>query len=222
MLLLGHRGASDYAAENTIEAFELALQHGCHGFEFDVRVAADGEAVICHDSQIRRRRIAEHSCAELLARAPALPTLRQILARFSERAYLYIELKVEGLEGALLRALEEHPPRCGYVVGSFFPSVLQAVHRRDASIRLGYICRTRKELPRWRDLPVVAVMPQHRLLNTALIQELHAAGKQIITWTVNRPSEMRSLSAAGLDGILSDDTALLCKTVSRLPSPVPR
>ncbi len=37
-LLLGHRGAKSYAPENTIEAFELALQHGCDGFEFDVRL----------------------------------------------------------------------------------------------------------------------------------------------------------------------------------------
>jgi glycerophosphoryl diester phosphodiesterase len=108
------------------------------------------------------------------------------------------------------------------VVASFLPEALQAVHRRDASIPLGYICRTRRHLPRWRDLPVVAVMPQYRLLSGALIDELHAAGKQIITWTVNRPAEMRSLAIAGLDGIVSDDTALLCKTVSRLPSPVSR
>ena len=47
-LLLGHRGmrGSPEVKENTIEAFDLALQHGCHGFEFDVRLTGDRRAVI--------------------------------------------------------------------------------------------------------------------------------------------------------------------------------
>ena len=57
-LLLGHRGAKSYAPENTIEAFELALQHGCDGFEFDVRFTADAQAVICHDPKFNRVEIA--------------------------------------------------------------------------------------------------------------------------------------------------------------------
>jgi len=51
-LLLGHRGARRKAPENTLTAFDLALAHGCDGFEFDVRCTADRYFVLCHDLQI--------------------------------------------------------------------------------------------------------------------------------------------------------------------------
>ena len=52
-LLLGHRGAcaSKSVPENTPASFDLALTHGCDGFEFDVRLTADKQAVVCHDPQ---------------------------------------------------------------------------------------------------------------------------------------------------------------------------
>ena len=53
-LLLGHRGARASAGipENTLASFDLALQHGCDGFEFDVRLTACGTAVVCHDAKV--------------------------------------------------------------------------------------------------------------------------------------------------------------------------
>ena len=51
-LLLGHRGASKDAPENTVTAFELALSQGCDGVEFDVRRTSDGQLVICHDAAL--------------------------------------------------------------------------------------------------------------------------------------------------------------------------
>ncbi|MBZ5549684.1 MAG: glycerophosphodiester phosphodiesterase [Acidobacteriia bacterium] len=60
-LLLGHRGAraSRNIPENTLASFELCLQHGCDGFEFDVRRSADGAAVICHDAKYNGMEIAK-------------------------------------------------------------------------------------------------------------------------------------------------------------------
>jgi glycerophosphoryl diester phosphodiesterase len=104
-LLLGHRGARRAASENTLAAFELALAHGCDGFEFDVRATADGVPVICHDPEVANLAIDRCSFAQLTARRPDLPELNQVLERFASRAYLYIELKVGGLEDAVLAAL---------------------------------------------------------------------------------------------------------------------
>ncbi len=70
-LLLGHRGAKSYAPENTIEAFELALQHGCEGLEFDVRLTADQQAVICHDPKFNRVEIARSRAPEVAGVADA-------------------------------------------------------------------------------------------------------------------------------------------------------
>jgi glycerophosphoryl diester phosphodiesterase len=217
VLLLGHRGARRCAAENTIAAFELCLAHGCDGFEFDVRRSADGAAVICNDERIGGAAVVEASYAELLRRQPSLATLDQVLERFSARAYLYIELKTEGAEEALLRALALHPPQRGFVVASFVPEIIQAVHARDGSLPLGLIADTRRSLFEWRNLPVSAVMPHHSLANHEVIGELRAAGKFVFPWTVNRASQMKALAASGVEGLLSDDTALLVQTLRPAP-----
>src|ERR1017187_5379557 len=105
-LLLGHRGARTVRRipENTLASFELCLQHGCDGFEFDVRLSADGQAVICHDATIGGMKIANTASKSL-----ALPTLEDVLEQFADRAFLDIELKVAGLESHVLAELRKHP-----------------------------------------------------------------------------------------------------------------
>src|SRR3954462_1480324 len=100
-ILLGHRGASKYLPENTFSAFDLALQHGCDGFEFDVRLTSDFHAVICHGPRFAGITIAKKTASRLRV----LPHLNNVLARYSGRAFLDIELKVSGLEQCLLSAI---------------------------------------------------------------------------------------------------------------------
>jgi glycerophosphoryl diester phosphodiesterase len=208
-LLLGHRGAPRYAAENTIEAFELALKHGCDGFEFDVRRTADGVPVVCHGARLQHRVVSRATLDGLLRRSPQLPSLHDVLARFARRCFLYIEIKVTGLEDCVLRLLDANSPERGFVVASFLPEVIEAFRARDSKVPLGFICGKERELPRWLELPVQVVMPRHPLITPELVQQMHAKGKQVITWTLNSERRMRAVAAAGVDGIVSDDTALL-------------
>ena len=119
-LLLGHRGAraAKSIPENTLASFDQALADGCDGFEFDVRLTADDEAVVCHDPVVRGMEIARTPSATL-----GLPTLDEVLGAFSARAFLDIELKVSGLESETIRLLRQHPPQKGYVVSSFLPQI---------------------------------------------------------------------------------------------------
>jgi glycerophosphoryl diester phosphodiesterase len=213
MLLLGHRGASRYAPENTLAAFEVALAHGAHGIEFDLRACTDGHVVVCHDSRLNRRTIARSSWPELFAECPDLALVEQVLARFSSRAYLYLDVKVPGLEDAILSLLRKHPPERGYVVASTLPDVIAAFHQRDPGIPLGFVATNRWVLPRWRRLPVCVVMPQYELITSALVEEIHKANKEVFAWTVNEAVSMRSLAKLGVDGILSNDTRLLTRTL---------
>jgi glycerophosphoryl diester phosphodiesterase len=211
-LLLGHRGTrvSDAAAENTLAAFDLALQFGCDGFEFDVRRTACGRAVICHDEEIEGINVAAAACGQL----ESLPCLEDVLSRYAASAFMDIELKVPGLESDLLLALRAHPPQRGYVVSSFLPEVLLELRARSAEVALGFICDRKKTLERWRDLPAEYVIPKHTLITSKLVQEVHAAGKAIFTWTVNDKKAMQRLADWGVDGIISDDPQLLVKTLS--------
>lgn len=210
LLLLGHRGARGHreVAENSFESFDLALQHGCDGFEFDVRKSRDGEAVICHDPKSHGRAILRADAAQL-----RLPTLLALLERYRRRAFLDIELKVPGLEEKTLAALRDHRPEKGYVISSFLAPVLINIALLDSRAPLGIICGNRAQLSRWPDLPVQCVMVEQKLVHRNLVEEVHGAGKKIMVWTVNRVPSMARLAKFGVDGIISDHTVRLVNTL---------
>ena len=209
-LLLGHRGARAVRSipENTLESFDRALADGCDGFEFDVRLTADEEAVVCHDARISGYEVSRTPAKQL----DRLPRLRDVLQRYRS-SFLDIELKVKGLEKITLDLFLRHKPLRGFVVSSFQPGTLKSVRALDASILLGLICEFENQLRLWSELPVQYVIPHHALLDAELVRKIKGAGKKIIVWTVNVPEDMRRFADLGVDGIISDDTSLLCRTI---------
>lgn len=130
MLIIGHRGASAVAPENTLVAFERALLDGADGIEFDVRLARDRVAVVIHDETLRRTALREGNVASLSSvelsevdvgtwfnlRHPTaarteyalakVPTLAQVMELFvgAGNSRLYVEMKCEADEGGQLAA----------------------------------------------------------------------------------------------------------------------
>lgn len=211
-LLLGHRGARGEKSipENTLASFDLALASGCDGFEFDVRLSADGQGVICHDANTGGINIAQAS-----ARESALPLLREVLNRYQRTAFLDIELKVAGLEAITADLLRSLSPARGFVVSSFLPSVLEALHSIDTTIPLGLICETQAELIRWPQLPVDYVIPHYKLLDRELVDRMKSAGKKVLVWTVNLRADMKRFSQWGVNGIISDHPEQLILALNR-------
>jgi glycerophosphoryl diester phosphodiesterase len=209
-LLLGHRGARAVQSipENTIASFDRALADGCDGFEFDVRLTEDEEAVVCHDAKV-----AGYDVSRTLAKqASQLPRLRDVLQRYRD-SFLDIELKVKGLERILLDLFLRHKPRHGFVVSSFQPGALKSVRALDATIPLGLICESKTQLRLWSELPVQYVIPHYDLAEPDLIRKIKGAGKKVFVWTVNDSANMQRFAEYGVDGIISDDTELLCRTL---------
>jgi len=199
-LLLGHRGARGVknVAENTLASFDLALSHGCHGFEFDVRLTGDAQALICHDPTTHGLEISQHPAQSL-----ALPSLRDVLARYQSTAFLDIELKVPGLERITVDLLRQSPPSRGFVVSSFIPEVLTGIYNLDKTIPLGLICETKVQLSLWNELPVSYVIPHYKLLSQRLLREI-SKRKKVFVWTVNAPAAINRFLSWGVDGIISD------------------
>ncbi len=212
-LLLGHRGAraTRFIPENTIASFDLALEHGCDGLEFDVRLTADRRAVLCHDPRAEGIEVALANAGEL----EELPPFEDVMARYQRSAFLDIELKVSGLAEKVAAALKTHPPVRGNVVSSFLPGVLQEVRALDSGIPLGLIADRAEELFRWPDLEVHYVIPHQKLVNQELIERVHGAGKKLFVWTVNDREAMVRFADWGADGIISDDTELLGRMVGK-------
>jgi glycerophosphoryl diester phosphodiesterase len=161
---------------------------------------------------LRRHTLKQIQTAAASAKAQ-LPTLDDVLARYSRSAFLNIEVKVRGIEAELLRALHRHRPQRGYLVSSFLPSVVRKLHRMDRSLPLGIICRSRWQLRRWKKLPVSFVVPHYSLLSEKLVERMHTAGKKVATWTVNDPRLILRVAQQGVDAVISDNTKLLVRTL---------
>jgi len=207
-LLLGHRGARATASvpENTLASFDLCLQQGCDGFEFDVRGTADGAAVVCHDADFRGLGLSETASSDLVfwQEQGFLPELGEVLRRYGPLCFLDIEIKVAGIEARVLELLRLYPPRRGFVVTSFLPEVLAQIRTLDATIELGFLWDQATDV--WRDIAVSWTLPELDLMDAELASSLRAAGKRIGVWTVNRPGDMIRAADLGAEILIADDT----------------
>jgi len=190
-----------------LASFDRAMAEGCDGFEFDVRLTADRQAVICHDPEIGKLQIASAKAEQL----SGLPRFEDVLARY-RHAFLDIELKVPGLERIVVEPVRKVRLE-RFVISSFLPELLKTLHALDPGLPLGLICETETQLQRWPKLPVQYVIPHYKLARLSLIRELHEAGKKVMVWTVNRPGDMKQFTEWGVDGIISDDAKLLGQTL---------
>src|SRR5271167_5118422 len=132
-LLLGHRGAgaSSSVPENTLPSFDLALEHGCDGFEFDVRLTSSGRSIVCHGPKVDGITVSQATANQLVH----FPPLEDVLQRYCQRAFLDIELKVPGLESKLLDSLREYRMEENYVVSSFLIEVVMELKIRSAKVQ---------------------------------------------------------------------------------------
>jgi glycerophosphoryl diester phosphodiesterase len=208
-LLLGHRGARAVRSvpENTLASFDRALADGCDGFEFDVRLTEDEEAVVCHDAKVSGYDVSRTPAKQLAQ----LPRLRDVLQRYRD-SFLDMEMKVKGLERIVLDLFLRHKPRRGFVVSSFQPGTLKSLHALDHTIPLGLICEFKNQLRLWNELPVQYVILHSDLAEPELVRKIKGAGKKVLVWTVNAPADMQRFAECA-DGIISDDTSLLCRTL---------
>ena len=130
-------------------------------------------------------------------------------AEFDEGRF---ELKVAGHEESIVAALHASQPQRGFTVSSFLPDVLIRVHEIDEQLPLGFICDRSDRMDLWRQLPIRVFLPRCDFVGPERVDELHRLGYQLMTWTVNTERQMRQLTAWGVDGLISDNPQLLCRT----------
>ena len=143
---IGHRGAAALAPENTLRAFDVAVELGVDLVEFDVLALADGTLVLAHSDDLReithgaaRGRVGRRTLAELRRLAPDLPTLDDALAHLAgvPRVGLHLDLKSPAFEAPVVEALRSHGLLDRTLVASFFPESLLAVAALEPALRLG-------------------------------------------------------------------------------------
>jgi glycerophosphoryl diester phosphodiesterase len=160
-LIIGHRGASALAPENTLAAFRRAIADGADGIEFDVRLSRDGVAAVIHDATLERTgltklKVSQLTAAELQSvdvgswfKSPSpgqfqqerVPLLQQVFDLLEAgNGKLYLEMKAESgtgpeLAAEVVRMIRESSIGDRVIVECFDLSLLQAVKLIDANIR---------------------------------------------------------------------------------------
>ena len=228
-LWLAHRGAGKQAPENTLAAFRMGVGFGFRAFECDVKLSRDGQAFLLHDDTLDRTTSGQGSPASAdwaqLSKLDAgswhsppfaaepLPRLTQVAAFcHANGCALNIEIKpCPGEEARTGAAVAREAARLWAgalppLLSSFQPEALTAA--RDAEPALPRALLLDKLWDGWPEaaesLGVVAVITNYRLMDSALIERLHAQGWRALVYTVNDAATAERLIADGIDGIITD------------------
>ena len=229
-VVFAHRGASAYAPENTMAAFQLALEQGAQAIEFDVKLSADEEIVVIHDPTVNRTTNASGNVARLpLAalreldagswfgaafRGEKIPTLHEVLAAFGQMLLLNIELTnyitpFDALVPKVVDLIQKYGVEQNILFSSFYPHNLVRAARLLPSVPRAQAIwpgRAGGWQRAWgRMIDVQAEHPWLGDVNAATIENAHQHKRRIHAWTVNDPVEMRRLNALHIDGIFTDD-----------------
>ncbi len=233
--VIAHRGASGHAPENTLAAFERAVQLGATFIETDLRLTRDARFVAIHDPTLERTTngtgmVHDFTLAELKQLDAGkwfdrefmderVPTLEEIL-EFSRKydVVFYLELKYDaawGMHHGLVAALRNVESAARTVVISFDPATVRAVHELDPSLMTGLLCeKTDPEFVKIAShIGARQICAASSILTPELSAEAHRTDLHVITWTVNSADEMRTMIASGVDGIMTDYPDRLLATI---------
>jgi glycerophosphoryl diester phosphodiesterase len=225
--VLAHRGLALGVPENTLAAFQAAVDLGAEYIETDVHATADGVAVLVHDAEITVDGV-RHSVRNLtldqlrqldLGGGHRVPTLAGALVAFADTRF-NIDVKSELAAGPAAHAIRTEGATDRVLVTSFDESRrLRALEglsgvQSSASSRLftraliGAKAGSRSLVSRALSGVLVVQIPEkHRgvtLVTSRTIRTLHRAGAEVHVWTVNDPSDMERLLDLGVDGLVTD------------------
>ena len=221
-ILFAHRGARAHAAENTLDAFSLALRLGATGIESDVWVTRDGVAVLDHDGVVRRGlrrpRIAELERQDLPAH---IPTLVELLDLVDPLFPISLDLKDQAALDPVLRAIEGRNPERLWLCHPAADTV-EAIQRSGVALRTVHSTRVDR-MPggpeRWMatlaNLGVAAVNLRHDDWNGGLVTLAHRFELLAFGWDLQHAHVLETGLRMGLDAVYSDHVDLMVEVAER-------
>jgi len=234
-----HRGASGYAPENTLPAFELARDQGADGVELDVQLTADDELVVIHDETVNRTTngtgwVKDYTLAGLKAldasmgseefAGVTIPTLAEVFDVLADSGLtINIELKntvvaYPGIEEKVLAMIDERDWEHRIVISSFNHMSLTRIRGLGSLVSTGLLFGDYLYQP-WSYAKEVWATALHPPLGYVdAVPELITAARDTLlgvnVWTVNDPEDIDRMYGLGVDGIITNypDRALARRT----------
>jgi glycerophosphoryl diester phosphodiesterase len=229
-LIFAHRGACRVAPENTLPAFQAAVNLGADGVELDVQYSSDGKLVIFHNPRLDETtngtgRVTAHTFAELRALdaggkfAPKfagthIPTLDELLNLLRGRLLVNIELKALepatfGLGADVVAAVRAHDMADQVVLSSFNPFALRRAKQAGPEIECALLLA--HDLPRWMHWNIIrrfsradGLHPDLEMVDADYMARAARLGFPVRVWTVNEAADMRRMIELGVDAIITD------------------
>lgn len=241
-LIIGHRGASAVAPENTMAAFREAIAAGADGIEFDVRLTRDGVPVVIHDNSLRRtgglsQRIAELTWSEVAKvdvgswfagsfANETVPSLAELFSLFqSNNSRLYLEMKCDApaeyapLAQACCHAIAEHGLEERVMIECFQLPALKEVDAAIKTVALfepsfsPSVLSDQSIINKATDVGAVALALHHRLARRSLVEKAKQASMHVAVWTVNDPSWIERARTLDIDALITNNPAKLIRNV---------
>ena len=230
---LAHRGGSTYAPnlgrENTVAAFQQAVDMGYRYLETDVHATADGQLVAFHDDILDRVTDAQGAIADLpwgqisaarIAGADPIPLMDELFETFPD-ARFNVDIKSADAIAPLVEAIRRHDALDRVCIGSFSDSRLRSVRRAlgpglatsagptgVAGLRLlpSLVSTWLRSPAQALQIPVTHPVAGRdvTLVTERLVATAHRLGKHVHVWTIDDAAEMRRLLDLGVDGIVTD------------------
>lgn len=222
-----HRGASAYAPENTMPAFETAVSMGAEGIETDIHLTTDGVLVVCHDDVLDRVSngtgpVCEKSLAQLRAldfsngfaayRGVTLPTLRELYTFAKEKGlFINVELKYSGdrwdeTNEKTAALAEEFGMSDRLIYSSFKGEPLLRLKKLVSSpVALLYSQPIDRPWVMAKEKGYAALHPEfHRIYEQDMAARCREAGIPLHPWTLNEPQDLTDAIRAGVDAVITN------------------
>lgn len=235
--VFAHRGLALAAPENTIAAFQAAVDAGVQYLETDAHATSDGIAVLVHDPEITvdgvTRAVRNLTLDQLrqldVGHGQHVPTLAGALVTFPD-ARFNIDVKSEQAAGPVARAVRAERATTRVLITSFdegrrkrtvdaLPGVASSassdrIGRAYLGARLGSIAMIRSALDGISSVQIPERHRNLRLVTARTVRMFHRAGVEVHVWTVNAPADMTRLLDLGVDGIITDRADLALPLVA--------
>jgi glycerophosphoryl diester phosphodiesterase len=222
-LIIGHRGASAVAPENSMAAFAAAVAAGADGIEFDVRLSRDGVPVIIHDDTLQRTHGLRHRIAELTEeelRAVRVPSLRDLFELMTGNS-LVLCLEIKGSSPELAERCCELVSEFSFahrvIVECFDLKVIEQIRTlKTAALFEPRIYREQRLIERALEVGASVLALHHRLAKPPLVEKAKLAGLRVVVWTVDDPAWVARAHTMGIEALITNDPAMMIEASDRL------
>ncbi|MEI4770619.1 glycerophosphodiester phosphodiesterase family protein [Psychrobacillus sp. FJAT-51614] len=229
---VAHRGATGYAPENTIAAFDLAVDMKADYIEIDVQRSKDGELVLIHDTTVDRTTDGTGKVGELTFEqlrsldagswkgeqfaGESISTFEEILDRYHGKIGILIELKspelYPGIEEQVAEALKERnldkPQNEKIIIQSFNFESMKKMDQLLPQVPIGVLTSNREDITSeaLQEFSTYAdwFNPSYGIVTEELVNQVHSLEMQIGSWTVRSQEAADFLFEMGVDAIISD------------------